>query len=63
MFFVPPLAHVIFFFLGTWPKSEITNGDAIRLHLACDVMKIDARQSIYYTAINAFSDTGVNTNM
>ena len=46
-----------------WPKNSITNKDIIRLKLACDSMDIDARQSIFYTAINAFGSEGVNTNM
>ena len=41
----------------------MTNGNVLRLHIACDVMQIDARQSIYYAAVNAFGSNGVNTNM
>ena len=48
---------------GKWPKKRISNRDVLRLDLACDVMELDARKSIYYTAINAFGDEGVNTTM
>ena len=48
---------------GEWTKNNISNCDIIRLHLACDVMELDARQSIFYTAVNAFGTKGVNTNM
>ena len=56
---------ILSFFIATgkWPKTEISNKDVIRLQLACDVMKIDARQSIYYTALKAFGNEGVNTHM
>ena len=49
--------------LGTWPKSVITNGDAVRLHFACEIMQIDARESIFNTAINAFGTAGINTTV
>ena len=51
------------FVLGTWPKGVFTNGDILRLHLACEVMQIDARQSIYYAAFNALGTNGVHTTM
>ena len=61
------LKFVCFFYglfvLGTWPKGVFTNGDILRLHLACEVMQIDARQSIYYAAFNALGTNGVNTTM
>ena len=41
----------------------MTNGDIIRMHLACDIMDIDPRQSIYYAALNSFGQKGVNTHM
>ena len=63
-FVLRPLARVILIFcLGTWPKRVITNGDAVRLNLACDVMQIDARESIFNTAINAFGTAGLNTTV
>ena len=49
------------FLAGEWPKNEISNRDAIRLQLACDVMGIDARQSIFYTAVNAFGEERLTT--
>ena len=33
------------------------------MHLACEVMEIDARQSIYYAAENAFGKNAIHTNM
>ena len=57
------LISSFFIATGQWPKTEISNKDVIRLQLACDVMKIDARQSIYYTALKAFGNEGVNTHM
>ena len=51
------------FILGSWTKTVFTNGDILRLHIACDVMQIQARPSIYYAAVNAFGSNGVNTNM
>ena len=51
----------LLFLAGEWPKNEITNRDAIRLQLACDVMGIDARQSIFYTAVNAFGKERLTT--
>ena len=53
--------HLIF--AGSWTKSVLTNGDILRMHLACEVMKIDARQSIYYAAENAFGKDAIHTNM
>ena len=50
-------------YAGVWKKEIITNRDVIRLHVACVAMDIDARQSIFYTAVNAFGEKGVNTNM
>ena len=47
---------------GAWPKPKMTNGDVVRLHLACDVIKVNPRDSIYYAALKAYGD-GVNTNM
>ena len=41
----------------------MTNRDIIRLQIACDAMNIDARQSIYYAALNTFGKKGVNTHM
>ena len=56
--------HAILFSpAGEWTKSNISNRDIIRLKLACEAMELDARQSIYFTALNAFGDKGVNTNM
>ena len=63
-FVLRPVACVILnFCLGTWPKSVITNGDAVRLNLACDIMQINARESICNTAINAFGTAGLNTTV
>ena len=50
-------------FAGTWTKNVFTNGDILRLHLACEVMEIDARQSIFYAAQNAFGKNRIHTNM
>ena len=33
--------HPFAFYSGTWPKSKMTNGDVVRLHLACDVIKVN----------------------
>ena len=52
-----------FFFSGSWTKSVFTNGDILRLHLACEVMEIDARKSIFYAAQNAFGENRIHTNM
>lgn len=49
-------------YAGDWPKSIISNRDIIRLQLACKVMQLEARESIFNTAINAFGEEGVNTN-
>ena len=60
-FVLRPLARVILIFcLGTWPKRVITNGDAVRLNLACEIMQIAPRDSICNTAINAFGTAGLN---
>ena len=40
----------------------MTNRDVIRLNLACEIMQLEARQSIFLTALNAFGNPGVNTN-
>jgi len=58
-----PLYNPFYIWTGKWPKKLISNKDVIRLKLACDIMEIEPRQSIYNTAINAFGDPGVNTNM
>jgi len=57
------LLFVCLFHAGDWQKTIITTRDIIRLHIACDVMAIDARKSIYNMAVNAFGERGVNTNM
>ena len=46
--------------VDNWPKEKISNRDAIRLQLACDVMRINPRDSIYYTALNAFGEQSTN---
>ena len=40
----------------------MTNRDVIRLNLACETMQLEARKSIFLTALNAFGKEGVNTN-
>ena len=50
-------------FLGTWPKEKMTNGDVLRLHVACDVLQLDPRGSIFYAALKAFGNDGVATTM
>lgn len=40
----------------------MSNKDAIRLKIACDVMELDDRQSIHNAAVNAFGAQGVNTH-
>ena len=47
---------------GDWNKKVITFRDIIRMQIACEAMGIDARQSIYNAAYNAFGERGVNTN-
>jgi len=58
-----PLYNHFFISTGNWTKNSISNKDVIRLKVACDVMHLEARPSIYNTAINAFGGGGVNTNM
>ena len=53
----------IFTCAGEWSKNKFSNRDIIRLQLACEVMDLDARQSIYFAALNALGEKGVNTHM
>lgn len=50
-------------FLGTWPKEKMTNGDVLRLHVACDVLQLQPRGSIFYAALKAYGNVGVATTM
>ena len=43
-----------------WPKEKISNRDAVRLRLACEPMRVNPRDSIYYTALNAFGEQKTN---
>ena len=53
----------IFTCAGEWSKNKFSNHDIIRPQLACEAMDVDARQSIYFAALNALGNKGVNTNM
>ena len=50
-------------YAGDWKKKIISIRDIIRLQLACEVMHLEARDSIFNTAVNAFGEECVHTNM
>lgn len=48
--------------IGNWPCNKILNVDIIRLHLACDILDLDARDSLWYLATTALGEEAVNSN-